>query len=70
VAGSIVGALILGVLNDGLVMVGVSSFWQRAIKGMVIVLAVVIDQYQLRKQNEAALKQQTVSDAARAAVSP
>lgn len=70
VAGSIVGALILGVLNDGLVMVGVSSFWQRAIKGMVIILAVVIDQYQLRKQNEAALKQQTVSDAARAAVSP
>jgi hypothetical protein len=33
---------------------------------MVIVLAVVIDQYQLRKQNEAALKQQTVVDAAEA----
>jgi erythritol transport system permease protein len=64
VGGSIVGALILGVLNDGLIMVGVSSFWQTAIKGMVVVLAVVIDQYQLRKQNEAALKQQTVSDAA------
>ena len=64
VGGSVVGALILGVLNDGLVMVGVSSFWQTAIKGMVVVLAVIIDQYQLRKQNEAALKQQTVSDAA------
>jgi erythritol transport system permease protein len=69
VGGSVVGALILGVLNDGLVMVGVSSFWQTAIKGMVVVLAVVIDQYQLRKQNEAALKQQTLSDAAEAAVS-
>ena len=68
-AGSIVGALILGVLNDGVVMVGVSSFWQRAIKKMVIVLAVVIDHYQLRKQNEAALKQQTVVDAPEAVAS-
>jgi len=62
VGGSIVGALILGVLNDGLVMVGVSSFWQTVIKGLVVILAVVIDQYQLRKQNEAALKLQKVSD--------
>lgn len=66
VGGSVVGALILGVLNDGLVMVGVSSFWQTAIKGMVVIVAVVIDQYQLRKQNEAALKQQTQSDVAAA----
>lgn len=58
VFGSIIGALILGVLNDGLVMIGVSSFWQTAIKGMVVVLAVIIDQYQLKKQNEAALKAQ------------
>ncbi|MDY7026833.1 MAG: ABC transporter permease, partial [Spirochaetota bacterium] len=68
IPGSIVGALILGVLNDGLVMVGVSSFWQTAIKGMVVVLAVIIDQYQLRKQNEVALKEQTRSDAADPAV--
>lgn len=64
VGGSVIGALILGVLNDGLVMVGVSSFWQTVIKGMVVVLAVVIDQYQLSKQDEAALKLQTTSDAA------
>ncbi len=63
IGGSVIGALILGVLNDGLVMVGVSSFWQTVIKGLVVILAVVIDQYQLNKQNEAALKQQTVSDA-------
>jgi erythritol transport system permease protein len=58
VGGSIIGALILGVLNDGLVMVGVSSFWQTVIKGLVVVIAVVVDQFQLRKQNEAALKEQ------------
>ncbi len=59
IGGSVIGALILGVLNDGLVMVGVSSFWQTVIKGLVVVLAVIIDQYQLRKRNEAALKQQS-----------
>lgn len=63
IGGSIIGALILGVLNDGLVMVGVSSFWQTAIKGMVVVFAVIIDQYQLKKQDEAALKQQKATDA-------
>ncbi|ADK79389.1 ABC transporter permease [Sediminispirochaeta smaragdinae] len=62
IGGTIIGALILGVLNDGLVMIGVSSFWQTAIKGMVLVLAVVIDQYQLRKQNEAALHQQQADE--------
>ncbi|MBN2051288.1 MAG: ABC transporter permease [Spirochaetales bacterium] len=61
ITGSIIGACILGVLNDGLVMVGVSSFWQTAIKGMVVILAVVIDQYQLKKQNEAALKEQSTA---------
>jgi erythritol transport system permease protein len=61
ITGSIIGALILGVLNDGLIMVGVSSFWQTVIKGMVVVLAVVIDQYQLKKQNEAALKEQSAT---------
>jgi erythritol transport system permease protein len=39
-------------------MVGVSSFWQTVIKGLVVVIAVVVDQFQLRKQNEAALKEQ------------
>ena len=58
IGGSVIGALILGVLNDGLVMVGVSSFWQTVIKGFVVVIAVVVDQFQLKKQNEAALKQQ------------
>ena len=63
IGGSVIGALILGVLNDGLVMVGVSSFWQTVIKGFVVVIAVVVDQFQLQKQNEAALKQQKGSAA-------
>lgn len=50
IAGSLIGAFVIGVLSDGLVMLGVSEFWQMVIKGTVIVLAVAIDQLQSRLQ--------------------
>jgi erythritol transport system permease protein len=50
VTGSLIGAFVIGVLSDGLVMLGVSEFWQMVIKGTVIVLAVAIDQLQSRLQ--------------------
>ena len=46
VLGTVIGAFVIGILADGLVMNGVSSFWQQVIKGLVIVLAVIIDQVQ------------------------
>jgi len=48
IGGTIVGALVIGALADGLVLLGVSEFWQIVIKGGVIVLAVVLDQLQRR----------------------
>ncbi len=50
VTGSLIGAFVIGVLADGLVMLGVSEFWQMVIKGAVIVLAVGLDQLQTRLQ--------------------
>ena len=50
IPGSLVGAFVIGVLSDGLVMLGVSEFWQMVIKGSVIVLAVAVDQLQSRLQ--------------------
>jgi len=50
ITGSLIGAFVIGVLADGLVMLGVSEFWQMAIKGSVIVLAVAVDQLQSRIQ--------------------
>ena len=44
VGGTIIGAFLIGVLSDGLVMMGVSEFWQNVFKGLVIILAVVFDQ--------------------------
>ncbi|WP_114792776.1 ribose ABC transporter permease [Niabella yanshanensis] len=41
--GTVMGAIIIGVLNNGLVLLNVSPFWQQVVKGGVILLAVVID---------------------------
>jgi erythritol transport system permease protein len=58
IGGTLIGAFVIGVLADGLVMMGVSSFWQQVIKGSVIVLAVIIDQVQARMQVRIALQMQ------------
>jgi erythritol transport system permease protein len=46
VAGSIAGAFVIGFLNDGLVLANVSEFWQMIATGLVIVVAVGIDEFQ------------------------
>jgi ribose/xylose/arabinose/galactoside ABC-type transport system permease subunit len=58
VGGTLIGAFVIGILSDGLVMLGVSSFWQMVIKGLVIVVAVIIDQMQARMQARIALQKQ------------
>lgn len=57
IGGTIVGAFVIGILSDGLVMMGVSSFWQTVIKGLVIIAAVVVDQAQRRLQHRVVLRQ-------------
>ncbi len=58
ILGTIVGAFVIGVLGDGLVILGVSDFWQTVIKGVVIVLAVALDQFQAGLQKQVALQQE------------
>lgn len=58
IAGTLIGAFVIGVLSDGLVMLGVSSFWQMVIKGIVIIAAVVLDQMQRRMYRRFALESQ------------
>lgn len=43
VTGTILGCLIIGVLQNGLFLLNVSPFWQQVIKGLVILLAVALD---------------------------
>lgn len=45
--GTLIGALIIAVLSNGLILLGVSDIWQYIIKGGVIILAVVIDRFRM-----------------------
>src|SRR5690606_39980310 len=46
IMGTVLGAVLIGVLNNGLVLLGVSPFWQQVVKGMVILIAVITDRPQ------------------------
>jgi erythritol transport system permease protein len=50
IGGTVIGAFVIGFLGDGLVLVGVSEFWQMVAKGSVIVAAVALDEAQRRRQ--------------------
>ena len=56
IGGTIVGAFVIGVINDGMTMCGVSEFWQKVIRGLVIILAVIIDQAQRKLEAKMALQ--------------
>lgn len=56
VGGTIIGAFIIGVINDGMTMCGVSEFWQKIIKGIVVIVAVIVDQFQRNLQAKIALQ--------------
>ncbi|MGN4112667.1 ABC transporter permease subunit [Burkholderia gladioli] len=45
IVGTLIGALIIAVLSNGLVLLGVSDIWQYIIKGLVIIGAVALDRY-------------------------
>jgi ribose transport system permease protein len=48
--GTLVAVLILGTLNNGLTLLDVSSFWQEVTRGIVLLLAVGVDQVRQRIQ--------------------
>lgn len=49
IPGTVIGCLIIGVLNNGLVLLEVSPFWQQVIKGIVILAAVAVDKVANKK---------------------
>lgn len=50
IIGTVQGALIIGILNNGLVLLNVSPFWQQVIKGLVILLAVIIEKFNAKEK--------------------
>jgi ribose transport system permease protein len=51
--GTVIGVLIIGVISNGLNLLGVPQGWQRVVKGLIIIVAVIIDVIR-RKSSEAA----------------
>lgn len=49
VGGTVVGALIIGVLGNGMDLLGVSSYWQQVVKGAIIIGAVLLDRHKKRQ---------------------
>ena len=43
IGGAVIGAIFMGVLNNGMSILGIDSNWQRAVKGLVLLAAVVFD---------------------------
>ena len=52
-SGTLIGALIIGILNNGLNLMNVNSFWQTVVKGVVILLAVMIDFFRTKDKAKA-----------------
>jgi ribose transport system permease protein len=50
ILGTVLGCLIIGVLNNGLFLLNVSPFWQQVIKGLVILAAVAADKMGARRE--------------------
>jgi ribose transport system permease protein len=49
ILGVLIGAVIMQVLRNGLVLTGVSAYWLQAVQGLVIVLAIMFDQLRKRR---------------------
>lgn len=51
VAGCIIGAILMGVLNNGMSILGIDANWQKAVKGLVLLIAVIFDVMSKKKQS-------------------
>lgn len=51
ISGTIIGGLIMGILNNGMSIMGIGVDWQQAIRGLILLLAVVIDKYNQKRKH-------------------
>lgn len=54
ISGTVIGMLVIGVLSNGLAIMGVAEFWQRVVNGLIIVAVVALDQWRRRAGRQAA----------------
>ena len=49
VPAAILGVLVIGVLTNGMQLVGLNEYWQRLVKGVILLAVIVMDSYRVRK---------------------
>ena len=49
ILGTILGATLLGLITNGLILLGVSAYWQQVFSGAIIILAVALDTWRRRR---------------------
>jgi putative multiple sugar transport system permease protein len=54
IGGAVIGAIFMGVLNNGMSILGIGANWQRAIKGLVLLAAVIMDVLSRKRSSKAA----------------
>ena len=47
---TLLGVLTIGIINNGMSLLRVNAYWQRVVMGIIIVIAVILDQYRLRTE--------------------
>lgn len=52
IGGTVIGTLLIGILSNGLNLMGVDSFWQTSLKGVIILVAVYIDYFKSLKKSK------------------
>jgi inositol transport system permease protein len=53
ITGTVIGTIILGVMTSGFTFLRIDAYYQEIVKGMIIIAAVIIDQYRQRKRRKA-----------------
>ena len=54
IIGVVIGVLLMGTLTNGMVLMNVSEYWQKVIKGLVLILAVTLDKLVQKSRNKIA----------------
>jgi ribose transport system permease protein len=52
-SGTFIGLVLLGMVNNGLILVGVPAFWQQVVKGGILLTAVLYDELRRHRVEEA-----------------
>ena len=52
ILGTMLGAVLLGLITNGLILMGISSYWQQVFSGTIIILAVALDTWRRQQKSK------------------